>query len=82
MTLTRRPIVAVEPSTWHPGSRAIGERNGQAKLRCEEVYEIDHLLCLGVQQVKIAAKFGVHQTMVSLIKTRKKWRHLWSRQEQ
>ena len=52
---------------------AKGERHGAAKLTAADVRAIraDHR-----RGADIAADFGIHQSNVSLIKLRKKWRHV------
>lgn len=55
-----------------------GERNkgGGNKLTATDVVEIRSLRVEGRSQSQIAARFGIDQTMVSLILRGKKWRHV------
>jgi hypothetical protein len=57
-------------------ARLLGENNRSSKLTSDQVRLIRTLASAGVSQRKIAAQFGINQTMVSLIHLRKKWRHL------
>lgn len=50
------------------GSRNKGYSNGMAKLLQTEVQEIKDLCAQGVNQYKIAEKFGVAQSLISRIK--------------
>lgn len=65
---------AVAHGLWER-NRLIGEKNGQAKLNAEQVREIRRL-CGQMTQKEIAKRFGVHQTLIALIHTRKKWAHI------
>lgn len=53
-----------------------GEANFHNKLKPAEVLKIRELLDGGVKQKSLAAAFGVNQTLISAIKTRKIWREL------
>lgn len=57
------------PSTGH----CAGERNGMSKLTGRKVVAV--LRSKGTQR-EIAARFGISQSTVSLIKLRKTWRHV------
>lgn len=57
----------------HPGRR--GETSPLAKLTNEKVEEIRLLLNTGMYQRDIAAKFGVAQTTISMIRRGKTWAH-------
>jgi predicted DNA-binding protein (UPF0251 family) len=59
----------------HP-ERVNGTANPAAKLTDEQVRSIRSQYANGMRQVDLAAQFGIHQTMISLIVTRKKWQHL------
>ncbi len=52
---------------------AVGEQNGRSKLTSSEVLEIRH--SHGTNR-EIAARFGIANSQVSLIKRRKIWKHL------
>ncbi|HEV2540221.1 MAG TPA: HNH endonuclease [Frateuria sp.] len=52
---------------------AVGESNGRARLTEAQVKEIR---ASGGSQRQIAARFGIANSQVSLIKRRKIWRHL------
>jgi predicted XRE-type DNA-binding protein len=58
------------------GRTASGERQWNAKLKTEEVLAIRALVAEGVYQRTIAAQFGVSQSTVSDIASRRKWPHL------
>lgn len=53
-----------------------GSRNGAAKLGEYQVIEIRELLAQGLSQRDIAARYGVQQTTVWRIATRKGWKHV------
>jgi hypothetical protein len=53
-----------------------GMDNGASKLTDDEVKEIKKLLRQGISQQKIADRFGVAQTNISLIKRGLKWKHI------
>jgi hypothetical protein len=55
------------------GTDPKGERNGQAKLTQAKVIEIRRLGAEGWTQVGIAAKFGVSDSTIRDILTRRKW---------
>jgi hypothetical protein len=50
-----------------------GEKNGRAKLTANQADEIRKALAGGLTQMKVAAQFGVSQTLVSLIKRGQLW---------
>lgn len=54
-------------------SRACGASKGNAKLNDELVRRIR---ADSRTQGEIAADFGVHQSLISLVRARKKWRHI------
>lgn len=57
------------------GTIARGERVGTSKLTELQMLEI-RALCGTMSQTKIAARFGVSQTLVSLINSRGRWSHV------
>lgn len=52
-----------------------GENNPAAKLSHSEALAVRRLLASGQTQATIAAKYGVSQSLISAIKTRKRWNH-------
>lgn len=59
----------------------VGEGNGNATLTEEDVHKIDYMLSLGVSQAHIASAFGVGQTTVAAIRSRRIWSHVEPRVE-
>lgn len=55
---------------------AKGVRNNKAKLTEDDVREMREAYSRGIVQVDLAARYGVNQTTVSCIVTRKTWAHL------
>ena len=55
---------------------AHGERNGHAKLDAESVKRIRTALKHGVPASSLEFEYGISQSAVSLIKTRKTWKHI------
>jgi HNH endonuclease/NUMOD4 motif len=53
-----------------------GSTNGCAKLTEESVIEIRKLRAAGERRIDIARRFGVSDTAIGLITSRKKWRHI------
>lgn len=53
-----------------------GERNGGSKLKDKDVLEIRNLLKAKNTLKSIASKYGVHLSLISLIKTNKNWTHV------
>jgi predicted XRE-type DNA-binding protein len=53
-----------------------GEKSGNAKLTVKKVLEIRIRLAAGDMQKEIASDFGIDQTTVSNIATRKRWKHI------
>lgn len=53
-----------------------GSDNGAAKLTEDDVREIRRMLDNRVPQRRIAQRFGVHQTLISLINVGKAWTHV------
>lgn len=58
-----------------PGHRA-GEKHPQAKLTAEKVREIRARLAAGEKQCNLAKEFGLNQTSLHQLKTRKTWKHV------
>lgn len=58
------------------GRHAFGEKGGRAKLTEDQVRSIRAEYDKGDRQVDLAARYGVHQTQISLIVTRKEWAHV------
>ena len=58
------------------GRHAFGERNGRANLTEADIRQIRFDYALGERQVDLAKRYGVHQTHISLIVTRKEWAHV------
>lgn len=57
--------------------RARGEASGQAKLTDEAVRDIRlRYAAGGVSQQKLANEYGVHQTKISYVISRKTWAHV------
>lgn len=57
-------------------SRLRGEANGRSKLTEADVIDVHRRLKLGHTQHTIAADLGVSKTMVSYIKTGRRWGHV------
>jgi hypothetical protein len=55
---------------------AFGEKGGRAKLTEDQVRAIRLEYEKGERQVDLAKRYGVHQTQISLIVTRKEWAHV------
>ncbi len=55
---------------------ADGERNGKAKLNTESVRRIRTALEDGIPSSILQAQYGISQSAVSLIKSRKTWKHI------
>jgi len=53
-----------------------GEKNGSSKLTVEQVLQIRELHAAHWRRIDIARKFGVSDTNIGLITSRKKWRHI------
>lgn len=57
--------------------RLVGERNGQAKLTRKQVLEIRRRYKKGVMcQRELGVRYGVTQSMISMIVLGKSWKHL------
>jgi len=56
--------------------KKFGEKNTMSKLTTEEVIKIKYLLKSGLSQYRIAEIFNVRQSLISRIKTGKRWGHL------
>lgn len=53
-----------------------GERHHQAKLTNKQILEIRKRAAMGENQYDLATAFGVSQTNISMIVTRKTWKHI------
>lgn len=58
------------------GTSCVGEKNGRAKLKKEDVLKIRLLFKKGKTQSMIARQFKIKQTTVSEICLRKRWKHI------
>jgi len=58
------------------GTAAIGERNGHAVLRAEDVVEIRKLRACGEKVKVLSEKFNVRHQTISDICTRRNWKHI------
>jgi hypothetical protein len=58
------------------GRSCRGEKMGMSVLKDAEVLEIYYLAWQGIDQKTIAKRYGVHQSLVSLIKRGKNWTHV------
>ncbi len=58
------------------GRNAFGCKNGNSKLSDSDVRLIHRLSSDGFSQVRIANKFGIHQSTVCLILQRRSWKHI------
>lgn len=58
------------------GRQARGEKQGSSQLTDEKVRAIQFALSLGITHNRIAAQHGICRSLVSMINTRKRWRHL------
>ena len=56
--------------------QAAGSKNGRAKLTEADVQLIRESYSKGITQDALAKKFGVHQTIVSMVVRRVTWRHI------
>lgn len=55
----------------------VGEKNGNAKLKAREVYEIRALCAEGqLPRQKIADRYGISKIAVTLVHLRRTWKHL------
>lgn len=55
---------------------ALGESHGQSRLTIEQVLDIRSRAAYRGLTVNLAKEFGVHHMTISLIRNRKKWRHV------
>jgi hypothetical protein len=60
----------------NPGTQARGEAAGPSKLTESAVREIREMSSAGVGQRRLAERFGVNQSAISLIVNRKTWTHI------
>lgn len=58
------------------GTRRQGIRHAQAKLTDDDVAAIRQQVAAGAAQRAVAASFGISQSLVSMLATRKAWGHL------
>ena len=58
-----------------------GETNSQAKITEREIHEIIHMMLQGFANVEIASSFNLHDRYVSLIRGKKRWKHIWETPE-
>ena len=58
------------------GERSRGPQNPKARLSDDDVREIRRLAVGGVTQRDLAAQYGVDQSLISRIVTRRRWAHL------
>ena len=58
------------------GTAPVGAQHGMAKLTDAAVLDIKRRLALGEKQQGLADEYGVTQSLISLIKSGKKWSHL------
>lgn len=59
-----------------PGKRTRGERHGQSKLTDDAVREIRALRQGGAMQRAVATRFGVSQSVISLVMRGRAWTHV------
>lgn len=59
------------------GKPKLGEASPSAKLRNRDVIKIKKQLKIGITQKSIAKHFKVHPSLISYIKTGKKWKHIY-----
>ena len=60
----------------HGGNPAIGQDHQLAKLTDAKVIEIRKLRSSGIRLSAIASTFGISESLVSLVASRKKWGHV------
>ncbi len=58
-----------------------GETNSQAKLTEKETKEIIELCLCGYSNTEIAEKYNLHSGYISLIRGKRRWKHLWEIKE-
>jgi hypothetical protein len=59
---------------------ALGEKNGQSKLRADQIAEIFFLRGQGMTQKSISEKFDVSRTTISFVLSGERWGHVTSAQ--
>lgn len=62
---------SIEKRRW-----SVGEHHPPAKLTESDVSEIRRRYASGERQIALGREFGIHQTGISAIVLRKKWRHV------
>lgn len=72
----RHPTGSAHGTHTKPESRGRGERNGSARLAESDVRRIRELRSQGVRRDVVAAMFGVHESTIYAITSRKKWSHI------
>jgi len=65
----------------NPGTVLKGEQIGNSKLTSDEVREIRLASLNGVLGSVLAAQFGISPSMITMIISRKRWKHVSSRTE-
>lgn len=58
---------------------ANGERNGMSKLKEADIISICDMMLFGLDNESIAKRFDIHPRYVSLIRGKKRWKHVVSR---
>ena len=58
-----------------------GETNSQAKITEREAHEAISMILQGYSNVEIASSFNLHDRYVSLIRGKKRWKHIWETPE-
>lgn len=58
---------------------AKGERNGMSKLKEADIISICDMMLFGLDNESIAKRFDIHPRYVSLIRRKKRWKHVVSR---
>jgi hypothetical protein len=56
---------------------AKGEDNSSAKISNKDAEKLIQMILDGATNEEIALKFGLHERYVSLIRHKKRWKHLW-----
>ncbi len=56
-----------------------GETNSQAKITEGDAISIISLILEGLSNIEIADKFKLHDRYISLIRGKKRWKHIWER---
>ncbi len=75
----RWPTGDRSPARLHPEKMAHGAKNGScthSKIKPSQIVEIREAYAAGESQPKLARAFGVRQSTISRIVTRKRWKHI------